>query len=641
MGRAAALFDRGPMAGGGPGEAFAPASQGALPRAGIAYNQSRVSALEMPVPLLMTVLMCVALVWWIGSAGQRKRTRQRASREIEATLTTGLPTTETAVGRKAREVAEAQGAKLTNPPPIHGTARWAKASDAPALIEGNLLGVTEGRGLILGTLVEDDKDTGLPIVVRYPGHILTVAGTGQGKSATQLVANLLTYSGSVVVLDPKGELFELTAERRRQLGRVYRLAPLATEEEAPSDHYNPMDELKAEPREFGARARRLAEMLIVRQSDKGAAEAGFWENQASNLLTALIMAVVEFSELTGRPETCNLSEVRRITALPLLGDRKERNPRVREYFEDALLTMAQVSKNTFVQRQCAGFACAEPKQVSGYLAEINANLAFFDGHPGFEEVTSTSDFRLADLANEPITIYLTIPFKETSTCFRYLRAMVGLAFAALKEQREAKEASVLFILDEFAALRDMEFMRDAVAQMRSSGAWFWFLVQDLSQLEGIYKDWAGIFLSQTDHQIFFGATVDQSTKKYISSALGVGTFAYRDAKLSWSQSVGLSDSVQENPTQIGGGSGRNIGQSLNVDEPVQLAARPLLTPFEVGTYLSLREASETHPSTTIIFSKQASGYPLKVKRRHWRQMLSLVLPPSAPVTNPQPKANVA
>ena len=92
------------------------------------------------------------------------------------------------------------------------------------------------------------------------------------------------------------------------------------------------------------------------------------------------------------------------------------------------------------------------------------NLAFWDGHPGFAEVTVSSDFTFADLERETVTVYLTIPFKDMATSYRYLRAMVGLAFAAMEEKQEARQASVLFILDEFAALRDMEFMRDAVAQ---------------------------------------------------------------------------------------------------------------------------------------------------------------------------------
>ena len=573
-----------------------------------------------------------AIILWLAGARRRREARQRTSAEIATTIGTGMPSPDTALGRKAREVADAQEAKLTTPPPVHGTARWGEPVDAATLFDGNNLRSRWGnRGLRLGTLmIADGTDTGLPLVVRYPGHLLTVAGTGQGKSATQIVENLLSYTGSTVVIDPKGELYDLTAARRRELGRVFRLAPLAKAGEY-TDRYNPLDELD-DPRELGARARRLAEMLIVRQGSKGAAEATFFENEAINLLTALLMFVVEITDQPDLRHGRNLAEVRRLCTLPILAGKKERNPRVREYLEDVLQAMTH-SKQPYVRGQGALFAGYEQKLLGSFLSEINSNLAFFDGHPGFAEATAASDFRFADLAREPTTVYLSIPLKDLATSYRYLRAMVGMAFAALEEQRDADEASVLFILDEFPALRDMEFMREAVAQMRSSGAWFWFFVQDVAQLEATYGPWANVFLSQTDHQIFFGAVADAQTKKHVSSALGVGTYAYRDANVNWSQSVGMNDSENHSPLQLGGiGSGRNIGQSINVAEPVVLAARPLLTPFEVGTFLSERQSGETHSSTTIIFSKQAGGFPLKARRQHWKALVQpqahqLIIPP--------------
>lgn len=584
------------------------------------------------MPFAMLLLMVMALSYWLAGSRKRRRRRDETRREVEATRETGLPTPDTALGRKARSVAEAEQDVLANPPPVHGSARWAREGDVQPLVEPSAPRYGS-RDIWLGTLVEavgeTERDTGIPLVARYPGHLLTVAGTGQGKSATQLVANLLTYGGSTIIVDPKGELFELTAPMRRRYGPVYRLAPYA-DPATPGDRYNPLAEMSDNPRELGARARRLAEMLIVREGDKGAANAAFWENQAVNLLTALIMFVVESGQRLKQPESATLAEVLRLASLPILGA-QPRNPRIREYIEDQLQLMAQASKIPFVQQQALAFIGLDPKMLGGFLAEINANLAFFSGHPGFAETMGASNFRFADLSMRPATVYLTIPFKEMATSFRFLRAMVGMAFAALEEQREATEASVLFVLDEFPALRDMAFMRDAVAQMRSSGAWLWFLVQDLTQLQVQYGTAANVFLSQTDHQIYFGAMLDQPTKKHLSTALGVGTYAYRSPSLTWSHSIGTSDGLTETPTQIGGSNeGRNVGQSVNVNDPVKLVPKPLLTPAEVGTYLSTRAPGDTHARTTIILSKQAGGYPIKARRHHWL-MTKALHPPSTAI----------
>ncbi|MGE3916372.1 MAG: type IV secretory system conjugative DNA transfer family protein [Hyphomicrobiaceae bacterium] len=589
--------------------------------------------------------LALAIGYWFGGRRRRNEVRRRHKAEIDATLGTGLPSEQTAVGQKARSVAEAEEVHLRTPPPVHGSARWAGPSDVAALLSPAHFAHAERgtRDLHLGTLmVHGDTqagaaigtDTGLPLVARYPGHLLTVAGTGQGKSATQIIANLMTYRGSVVVLDPKGELFAATAQRRRRFGKVFRLAPLARAGEPASDRYNPLDEM-GDPRELANRARRLAEMLIVRQGDKGAAEATFFENEAVNLLTAVIMFVVEMSQRADLPESRTLAEVRRICTLPVLGGRKERAADT-EYLEDVLVQMARLSGTEYVRRQGSVFQGYEAKLLSSIVSELNSNLAFWDGHPGFAEVTATSDFKFADLERETVTVYLTIPFKDMATSYRYLRAMVGLAFAALEEKQEAQQASVLFVLDEFAALRDMEFMRDAVAQMRSSGAWLWIFVQDVAQLEAVYGRWADVFLSQTDHQVFFGGTLDAKTKKHISSALGVATFSYRDASVSWSHNVGLNDGLSESPVQIGGTSdGRSIGQSVNIAEPVKLVPRALLTPFEVGTFLSARQPGESHASTAVILSKQAGGFPIKARRQHWRAIAALHPPSDTVVSFPQ------
>lgn len=573
---------------------------------------------------------------WLFDAMRKHAERKQREREIRHTRETGMPSPDTALGRKAREVAQAEEEKLRSPPAVYGSARWGTADDAR-----DMIGVRPGRELFLGRLLNDDGSSGPPLVARYPGHLLTVAGTGQGKSATQIVFNLLTYEGSVVVIDPKGELFDLTAERRRQFGKVFRLAPLARAGQPPSDRYNPLDEL-GDAREIANRARRLAEMLIVRQSDKGAAEAAFFENEAINLLTIIIIGVCEVADRYNLPQDRTLAEVRRVCSMPILGEapnkpnkkdkeneeekEKEKKqstlPEEPKYLQDILLMFAEDGKNVLLRQQSASFAAYDRKLLASFISEINSNLAFFDGHAGFSEATSASDFRFEDLAREPTTVYLTIPLKDIGTSYRYLRAMIGQAFTALEEQQEARQASVLFILDEFPALRDMPFMRDAVAQMRSAGAWFWFFVQDLAQLQAVYGRWADVFLSQTDYQVFFGAVNDTNTKKYISTNLGVGTIAYRQENISWSQTVGENGNESISPTQPANrGDGRNVGQSVNINAPIQLTARALMTPTEVGMFLGHRHPGETHPTASIIFAKQANGHALRARRIHWRTML--------------------
>ena len=56
-------------------------------------------------------------------------------------------------------------------------------------------------------------------VIEEKGHITTIAPTGAGKGISCVIPTLLTYSGSIIVVDPKGENYEVTHRRRRQLNQ--------------------------------------------------------------------------------------------------------------------------------------------------------------------------------------------------------------------------------------------------------------------------------------------------------------------------------------------------------------------------------------------------------------------------------------
>ena len=120
-------------------------------------------------------------------------------------------------------VEDAAFARLTRSSPTsQGSARWGDGAHGS---EGGGGGreVSGRAGFILGR-----ADDGRGPLVRYTGdaHLLTIAPTGAGKGIGCVIPNLLAYSGSVLVTDPKGENYAVTAGRRRAMGqRVMALDP--------------------------------------------------------------------------------------------------------------------------------------------------------------------------------------------------------------------------------------------------------------------------------------------------------------------------------------------------------------------------------------------------------------------------------
>ena len=96
-----------------------------------------------------------------------------------------------------------------------------------------------GTGFILGKL-GSPKSRARYITSKVFPHALIVAPTGRGKTSGFVIPNLLTWQGSAVTLDVKGECFEATARHRAAQGdKVYRFAP--TDWEGKRTHrYNPL-----------------------------------------------------------------------------------------------------------------------------------------------------------------------------------------------------------------------------------------------------------------------------------------------------------------------------------------------------------------------------------------------------------------
>jgi type IV secretory pathway TraG/TraD family ATPase VirD4 len=116
-------------------------------------------------------------------------------------------------------------------------------------------------------------------------HVVTIAGSRAGKSSTVLIPNLMRYPGSVVVLDPKGELARACAQQRHKMGqKVFVLDPFG-ESGVPTSARNPFSELgMGKPEHVSADAAQLADALII-----GNNKGPHWTDSANNLVRGIIV----------------------------------------------------------------------------------------------------------------------------------------------------------------------------------------------------------------------------------------------------------------------------------------------------------------------------------------------------------------
>lgn len=330
-------------------------------------------------------------------------------------------------------------------------------------------------------------------------HVVTVAGSRAGKSSTVLIPNLLRYPGSVIVLDPKGELARATAARRREMGqRVFVLDPFGETEELSASH-NPFDELgHGRPHHVAADAAQVADALIIANN-----KDPHWTDSARNLVRGLTLYLLA---------TTSLATLRQVRSL-LNGTPAEMDTLFTDMTEST--DFDGIVSN--IGRSFLGKLEAGGRELQGILSTAQEQTAPLDD---IVHITERSDFSLSDLAAGGMTLYLVLPGMRMGTHYRWLRLVIQQALAALERTRVPRgQLPVWFVLEEFPALGHMRSIETAAGLMAGFGVKLWSVLQDLTQLQTHYpKSWE-TFLGNAGVLQAFG-NADLTTTEHLSKRLG-------------------------------------------------------------------------------------------------------------------------
>ena len=184
-----------------------------------------------------------------------------------------------------------------------------------------------------------------------------------------------------------------------------------------------------------------------------------------------------------------------------------------------------------------------PKQFESVLQVANRNTEFIDS-PAMQRCLEASDFELSELKTRPegLSLYLCLPQRYMSTHYRWLRMMIALTVTEMEKVRgqPATGHPVLMVLDEFAGLKRMEVIENAVAQIAGYGVKLFFVLQSLEQLKAVYKDNWETFLANSGLKVFFNLE-DHFSRDYVSKLVGE-TEVIREVR-SESESTSESESL--------------------------------------------------------------------------------------------------
>ena len=342
-------------------------------------------------------------------------------------------------------------------------------------------------------------------------HLITFGPTRSGKFATVLAQVMALAPHSIICIDPKGQCAAVTHRRRRELHgetpgdrRVHYLNPFG-ELGLKTSRFNPLAHLRIDQPNIVADTRSLADALII-----GSEKDSFFTDSAVDLLHVLIMHVVADHAGT---EKASLPEVRRLLTLPWQADDRESLLRT-------CITMNE-SEFPFIRQPAGRFVGTEGemnRELFAVLSTAITQTSFLDD-PKIAHVLSGSDFSMLQLKEKPTTVYLILPGRYLEAYNRFTRLLVTSAIDQLTAR--AGGHPTLFILDEFySAIKKLDAITKAFAFAAGYRVQLWPFLQDLPQLQSIYKGslWESVLANAGMVQFFTPA--DMTTADYIAKRGG-------------------------------------------------------------------------------------------------------------------------
>jgi len=471
----------------------------------------------------------------------------------------------------------------------YGSARWATKSEVRAA------GLLDPDGVVLGRFSRE--------YLRHhgPEHVLCFAPTRSGKGVGLVIPTLLTWPGSAIVHDIKGENWELTAGWRARFGSVLLFDPT----NPGAAQYNPLLEVRRGDTEVRD-VQNVADILV---DPEGALERrNHWEKTSHSLLVGAILHVLYaeadktlagVANFLSDPRRPIETTLRAMMATPHLGDRP--HPVV----ASAARELLNKSEN----------------ERSGVLSTAMSFLGLYRD-PVVAKVTSRCDWRISDLVvrERPATLYLVVPPSDISRTKPLVRLVLNQIGRRLTEQLHARgrRHRILLMLDEFPALGRLDFFESALAFMAGYGLKSFLIAQSLNQIEKAYGPNNAI-LDNCHVRVAF-ATNDERTARRVSDALGTATELramknYAGHRLSpWLGHLMVSRQETARPLLTAG----EVMQLPPTDEVVLVSGTPPIRAHKARYYEDSRLKSRIlRPPALTTASGGTYGDRLAIKADDW------------------------
>ncbi len=382
---------------------------------------------------------------------------------------------------------------------LHGDARWATRCEIEKA------GLLEEAGLILGKMGNKF------LMMNAAKFVLLVAPTRSGKGVGTIIPNLLNWASSVIVVDIKGENFDVTSGFRAKCGQqVFRFAPF--DENFATHCSNPLSYINRDPRFVVGELQSIGYMLYPKKDGSDA----FWNDQARNLFVAVGLYCIE----SNLPLT--IGEVLR---------RSNGGGRPKEFWQQ-IVDQGVTADGTSLSADCLNalrqFVGSSENTLTSILSTFSAPLGVF-ANPLVDAATSRDDFDLRDVRRKRMSIYVVIPPNRLAEASLLVNLFFSIAIdqntKTLPENDPSLKHLCLLLLDEFPALGRVDKYVKSIGYIAGYGLRVLTIAQSISQLKdrSLYGE-EGTRTLVTNHmvQIMYAPREQRDATEY-SEILGYAT----------------------------------------------------------------------------------------------------------------------
>ena len=423
----------------------------------------------------------------------------------------------------------------------YGTSGWMSRKEMAGVLD-LVPDLRKHKGVVLGML--DNKAVCIPENPHINGNLAVYGSSGSMKTRSFCVNRILQAAvrgESLIISDPKSELYEKSSEYLRDQGYCVKVFNLVNPEN--SDSWNCLSEVEGQE----LMAQLFVDVIIKNTINNGKGDH-FWDSCEMNLLKALVLYVDQSYAEQNR----NIGEVYRLLTLSGESD-------LDSLFENLPPTHPAKAPYSLYKQ-------ASDTVRSGVIIGLGSRLQVFQSEL-IKKITTRDEIDL-ELPGQERCAYFLVTSDQDST-FDFL-ASLFLSFCFIKLVRYADKnceggklpVPVHVLGEELTACGTIPDLSRRLSVIRSRNISMSCVFQNLAGLQNRYplNLWQEI-LGNCDAQLFLGCT-DELTAEFISSRTGLA-----------------SVSVSSKSKQLG--TWRISNYTPEYRETSGVGKRPVLTPDEV------------------------------------------------------------